>query len=46
MATTTPTRKARFDWHPTPEEVEAIVFEMRPLIAALADRELARLRAA
>jgi hypothetical protein len=36
----------RLQWHPTPEEVAAIVVELRPMIAAMARRqstELARL---
>jgi hypothetical protein len=36
----------RLQWHPTPEEVAAIVAELRPMIAAMAHRqtrELARL---
>jgi hypothetical protein len=31
-------------WRPGPDEVRSIVAELRPLIAALAERELARLR--
>jgi hypothetical protein len=26
----------RFSWHPSPEEVESILVEMRPIIAELA----------
>jgi hypothetical protein len=36
------------EWHPTPDEVERILVEMRPIIEAFArrDRKLARSRAA
>jgi hypothetical protein len=46
MATMTLTctkRSSRFDWHPTDAEVEAIVEEMRPVIAALAAEQCRRL---
>jgi hypothetical protein len=29
----------RFDWHPTPDEVRAIVNELRPVIADIANRQ-------
>jgi hypothetical protein len=43
--TTTPQTRPdpRLEWHPTAEDVEAIVAEMRPLIDTLAVREAQRL---
>ena len=29
----------RLQWHPTPEEVAEIIAELRPMIAALAQRQ-------
>jgi hypothetical protein len=37
-------RQSSLRWRPTPEEVEAIVLEMRPVIAALTIAENRRLR--
>jgi hypothetical protein len=34
-------RRRQFDWHPTAEEVEQIVAEMRPIIADFIRRSVA-----
>ena len=43
MATTTLPSMICLDWHPTPEEVDAVVAEMRPVIAAMAAEQCRRL---
>jgi hypothetical protein len=31
---------AQWDWHPTEAEVQAIIEELRPVLAAMAEREV------
>jgi hypothetical protein len=36
---------ARLEWHPTEAEVQAIIEELRPVLAALAERQTSQMTA-
>ena len=38
------TKNRRFNWHPTAEEVAAIVGELRPMISEMSARQTAELK--